>query len=141
MKSSASFGNGLVRLRASTPQIIAAKLFTPKNKPINATMTALGLRASMGRTTTRSMAAEMTKPRTIAAPIARTVGKPDSISVDAKNAENIPISPWAKFSCPVDRKMTTSASASRAMIDPSAIPLNMRSTNSDIRSPPPGTLP
>ena len=41
-------------------------------------------------------------------------GQPESVNVEAKNAHSVPISPWAKLSCPVERKITTRASASSA---------------------------
>ena len=43
-----------------------------------------------------------------------TRGRPVSVNVETKNAPIVPISPWAKLSCPVDRKITTSARASIA---------------------------
>ena len=77
-------------------------------------MTAPGLRCSIGRTTTRSTPAETMNPSTIAHPIDSQTGRPVRVSVDTKNAPIVPISPWAKLSCPVERNTTTRASASSA---------------------------
>ena len=80
------------------PQIRAVSWFIARKTPINATMTALGFRSSIGRTTTRSMPAPTAKPRTRASRIDRKTGNPVSVNVDTKKAPIVPISPWAKFS-------------------------------------------
>ena len=52
------------------------------------------------------------KERTSADSSASPSGSPVSTSPQAMKVENIAISPWAKFTSPVERKISTSASAS-----------------------------
>ena len=60
----------------------------------------------------RSIAIPPTKERASAETSASPSGSPASTRPQAMKVENIAISPWAKFTSPVERKISTSASAS-----------------------------
>ena len=60
------------------------------------------------------MIAPPTTDTAIAPRMATTMGKPLSASSQAMKVENIAISPWAKFSSEVERKMSTRARARAA---------------------------
>ena len=67
-----------------------------------------------GRIRVRSMIAPPTTETAMAARMANTTGKPLSARIQAMKVENMAISPWAKFSNEVERKIRTRASASAA---------------------------
>ena len=69
---------------------------------------------STGRMMIRSISIPPTNESGSAASRASPSGNPPWTSVQATKVENIAISPWAKLTIPVERKMSTSASASAA---------------------------
>ena len=84
------------------------------NRP-SVTITRLsGLPPSTGRISTRSTTMPAAKANASAPTTASPSGTPASASAQATNVENIAISPCAKLTTPVDRKMSTSARASAA---------------------------
>ena len=96
------------------PQIQPAAELTTMNRP-SVTITRLsGLPPSTGRISTRSTTMPAAKANASAPTTASPSGTPASASAQATNVENIAISPCAKLTTPVDRKISTSASASAA---------------------------
>ena len=71
-----------------------------------------GSAPSTGRMITRSITIPPMNESTSVASSASPSGRPASTSAHATNVENIAISPWAKLTIPVERKISTSASAS-----------------------------
>ena len=67
---------------------------------------------STGRMITRSISMPPTNERTSVASSASPSGSPASSSPQAMKVLNIAISPWAKLTMPVVRKISTTASAS-----------------------------
>ena len=67
---------------------------------------------STGRMITRSITIPPTNEPASATSSASPSGSPACTSAHATKVENIAISPWAKLTIPVERKISTSASAS-----------------------------
>jgi len=72
----------------------------------------------------------ITNARPSVARKARPIGSPASTSPQARKVVNMAISPWAKFTMPVVRKISTSASASAPYSEPVAMPSTIVSMNS-----------
>ena len=82
------------------------------NRPSVTMRIVSGSESSTGRISTRSIAIPPRNDRTSVVTSASPSGTPPSTSPQAMKVENIAISPWAKFTIPVERKISTSASAS-----------------------------
>jgi hypothetical protein len=96
------------------PQIHPAAALTTMNRPSVTITRDSGLPPSTGLISTRSTSIPPTKDTAKAPGSASHSGTPPCASPQATNVENIAISPWAKLTTPVDRKISTSASASVA---------------------------
>jgi hypothetical protein len=124
-KSFGSFGNRLgSRFCSAVTHRLAASELNARKSAIVTTNTPACDRFATGRINVISTVAPSRKPNTTPIRHESTNGSPQSCSCHTMNVENIPISPWAKFNCPVPRKMTTSPSASRAYTAPLESPSN-----------------
>ena len=105
-------GKMLGKLRFSKPQIQPAALLMRMKSPSVTIRIVSWSASSTGRISTRSTTMPPTKESTKVTSRASPSGTPPSTSPQAMKVENIAISPWAKLTMPVERKMSTSASAS-----------------------------
>jgi hypothetical protein len=96
------------------PQIQPAAALSSTSRPRVTISRVSGRPPSTGRISTRSMAMPPRNDSANAPSSASHNGRPLSCSAQAMNVENIAISPWAKFTIPVERKISTRASASAA---------------------------
>ena len=105
-------GSARGKPRFSKPQIQPAAELMRMNRPSVTIRIVSGSSPSTGRIRMRSTAIPPTNEIANAETSASPSGSPVSTRPQAMNVENIAISPWAKFTSPVERKISTSASAS-----------------------------
>ena len=105
-------GSARGKPRFSKPQIQPAAELMRMNSPSVTIRIVSGSGSSTGRISMRSIAIPPRNESTSAQTSASPSGSPPSTSPQAMNVENIAISPWAKLTIPVERKISTSASAS-----------------------------
>ena len=122
--------NRLGKARLLKPQIQPAALLMRMNSP-SVRITSVSVSPpSTGRMITRSISAPIRNASASVARNASPIGSPASTRPHARNVVNMAISPWAKFTIPVVRKISTSASASAPYREPMAMPSTTVSMNS-----------